>query len=320
MVNYNINLRKNELQIINYISTRADKRKKLQSIYQYVIKYTRLNNGHLIITNKKFYDMYKIHHYKMAADTFRKFLDLLTKFGLIIKKKYKNVNLFTVNREVEFNPSVFFGDEIPTFKPSIVPTPNPTKTVGITTFNDNEISPNSKLEYNNTIIIIDNTDVASVDNLNSKKLTAYEKAIEKNNKDLINPKELIELAINKLKEQGRYSKKIINRLKDKLKNKKNIVRKNVHYYLDAVIDDAIAFYEVGREKRALSIAIKKSKYSSAYNTKKKLATSTFANFTQREYDYDKLEMELLGWDDSINDENLEQSKNVGIDVHNFRIK
>ncbi|MDO4536383.1 MAG: hypothetical protein Q4B63_11345, partial [Clostridium perfringens] len=75
---YKIKLRANELEIINYISTRKDKRKRLQSIYQYVVKHTTLNNGYFMIKNKDFHDMYSRYHYKMKADTFRKLLDALT--------------------------------------------------------------------------------------------------------------------------------------------------------------------------------------------------------------------------------------------------
>lgn len=304
MANYKIKLKENELKIINYISTRDDKRKKLQSIYQYVIKHTLLNNGHLIKTNKEFHKMYTRYHYQMTADTFRKFLDLLTKFGLILKKKYKNVNIFTVNREAEFNLAVFLGDEMPTFEPNIIPTLNHRKAVDITTINNNEVLPNSNLNNNNTITIIDNTDITSISDNDLNKSSTYKKSIENNNKDLMKPKELIELSINKLKEINRHSKKIVDRLKYKLKNRTNIVRINADKYLDVVIADAIAYYEIGREKRALEIAIKKTKYSNSYNIKKNLATSTFANFTQRQYDYDKLEMQLLGWDTCDDDDDM----------------
>ena len=47
---------------------------------------------------------------------------------------------------------------------------------------------------------------------------------------------------------------------------------------------------------ALLIATKKAKYNSAYNLKKNKNMIATANFTQRQYDYDKLEAQLLGWD------------------------
>ena len=72
-------------------------------------------------------------------------------------------------------------------------------------------------------------------------------------------------------------------------------------FVISVIADAIAFYETGREKMALLIATKKAKYNSAYNLKKNKSMVATANFTQRKYDYDKLEKQLLGWDDSDDD-------------------
>ena len=52
---------------------------------------------------------------------------------------------------------------------------------------------------------------------------------------------------------------------------------------------------------ALLIATKKAKYNSAYNLKKNKSMVATANFTQRKYDYDKLEAQLLGWDTSDDD-------------------
>ena len=301
MANYKNILKQNELEIIKYISIREEKRRTLQSIYQYVIKHATLNNGQFIISNKDFHKMYSRYHTKMKADTFRKYLDLLTKFGLVIKNKFKNVNMFSVNRNIKFNPNIFFADKKTTFVPTFVPTQNFNQTVDITELKGNQDLPNTKYKLNNTITIIDNTVSETVVDNEIKKSLAYEKAIEKNNKDLVEPSELIELAISKLKEQGRRSKKIIARLKTKLENRTNVVRKNVDKYLNAVIADAIAFYETGREKMALLIATKKAKYNSAYNLKKNKSMIATANFTQRQYDYDKLEAQLLGWTDSDDD-------------------
>ena len=303
MANYKNILKQNELEIIKHISIREEKRRILQSIYQYVVKHTTLNNGQFIISNKDFHKMYSRYHTKMKADTFRKYLDLLTKFGLVIKNKFKNVNMFSVNRNIKFNPNVFFADKKPTFVPTFVPTQNFNQTVDITELKGNQDLPNTKYKLNNTITIIDNTVEPTVVDNKVKKSLAYEKAIEENNKDLVKPAELVQLAISKLKEQGRHSKKIIARLTSKLKNRTNVVRKNVDRYLDTVLADCIAFYETGREKIALLIATKKAKYNSSYNLKKNKSMVAAANFTQRKYDYDKLEKQLLGWDDS--DDNYE---------------
>ena len=301
MANYKNILKQNELEIIKYISIREEKRRTLQSIYQYVIKHATLNNGQFIISNKDFHKMYSRYHTKMKADTFRKYLDLLTKFGLVIKNKFKNVNMFSVNRNIKFNYNIFFADKKPAFVPAFVPTQNSNQTVDITELKGNQDLPNTKYKLNNTITIIDNTVESTVAGCKFKKSFAYKKACEENNKDLVKPAELIQLAISKLKEQGRHSKKIISRLKTKLENRTNVVRKNVDRYLNAVIADAIAFYETGRKKMALLIATKKAKYNSAYNLKKNKSMVATANFTQRKYDYDKLEKQLLGWDCSDDD-------------------
>lgn len=151
---------------------------------------------------------------------------------------------------------------------------------------------------NNNITIIDNTVSETVVDGSFEKSSAYEKACRENNKDLVEPKELIELAMSKLKEQRRHSKKIIARLKSKLENRTNVVRKNMDKYLDVVVADCIAFYEVERKNMSLLIAKRKNKLSNSYNAKK----NTGANFTQRKYDYDKLEKQLLGWDDENDDD------------------
>lgn len=298
MSSYNIKLKENELQIINYISTREDKRKKLQSIYQYVIKHTTLNGGHFIVSNKDFHDMYSRYHYKMKADTFRKFLDLLTKFGLIIKKKYKNVNVFTVNRGVKFNPSIFFESEVPNNVLDNIsysmPTPNIAESVDITSFQVDNDLPNNNIESKDSITIIDK---ANIQEKTYKKLTAYKLACIKNNKDTVPPIELVLNCIKKLKKQGKYSEKIINRIRKKLMFKLDVVRINMDKYLDVVVADAIAFYEVSRDKVSKIIATKKVIYDKVYNTKKNIATSNFDNFTQREYDYNALENYLLGYSD-----------------------
>lgn len=75
-------------------------------------------------------------------------------------------------------------------------------------------------------------------------------------------------------------------------NKMHIVRANANRYVETVVLDCIAKYEFNREMYAYTIAKNKNNYRLAYNKTK----STFANFNQRQYDFDKLEKQLLGWD------------------------
>ena len=292
MAEYKIRLKANELQIINYISIRRDKREKLQSIYQYIIKHVSLNEGCFVKTNKELYQMYTRYHYKMKADTFRKFLDSLTKFGLIIKKKYKNVNVFTVNRDAKLNlENLFFEDKMPTFVPTFVPTENIAESVGMTNFDGNSDDTQLQNIKKNYINIINNTsnDVAED---NYKNSLAYKKACEKNNKDTLAPVQLMVIALELLKSMKRRSEKLKSMIRNKLMNKMHIVRANANRYVETVVLDCIAKYEFNREMYAYTIAKNKNNYRLAYNKTK----STFANFNQRQYDFDKLEKQLLGWD------------------------
>ena len=302
---YKTILKQNELQVIENISYNKKTQSILQSIYSYMIKHTTLNNG---LFPKPLIDLYKMYiryHNKISCIYFRKLLKKLIDYKLVIVHKHRNINVYSVNRNVTYYSNNL--DEV-SQKVSY-------KKIA-TNVNTSSIEHNSSnteiLNINNTITIIDNTVSKTVADNKVKKSLAYEKACEENNKDLVEPVELIELAISKLKEQGRRSKKIIARLRTKLQNRTNVVRKNVDKYLNTVIADAIAFYEIGREKMALLIATKKAKYNSAYNLKKNKSMIATANFTQRKYDYDKLEAQLLGWDNSEDDCEIGVIKSVQI--------
>ena len=297
MAVYKTILKQNELQVIENISYNKKTQSILQSIYSYMIKHTTLNNGLFPKQLTALYKMYIRYHNKISCIYFRKLLKKLIDYKLVIVHKHRNINVYSVDRNVTYYSNNL--DEVSqkvSYKK--IATNVDTSSIEHNSSNTEILNIN-----NNTITIIDNTVSKTVADNKVKKSLAYEKACEENNKDLVEPVELIELAISKLKEQGRRSKKIISRLTSKLKNRTNVVRKNVDKYLNAVIADAIAFYETGREKIALLIATKKTKYNSAYNLKKNRNMIATANFTQRKYDYDKLEAQLLGLDTS--DDNYE---------------
>ena len=297
MAIYKTILKQNELQTIENISYNKKTQLILQSIYSYMVKHTTLNNGLFPKPLTALYKMYIRYHNKISCIYFRKLLKKLIDYKLVIVHKHRNINVYSVDRNVTYYSNNL--DEVSqkvSYKKIAINVD--TASVKHDSLNTEILNTN-----NNTITIIDNTVVPTEIKSKSEKSSAYEKAIEENNKDLVKPAELVQLAISKLKEQGRHSKKIIARLTSKLKNRTNVVRKNVDRYLDTVLADCIAFYETGREKMALLIATKKAKYNSSYNLKKNKSMVAAANFTQRKYDYDKLEKQLLGWDDS--DDNYE---------------
>lgn len=301
MAIYKTILKQNELQTIENISYNKKTQLILQSIYSYMVKHTTLNNGLFPKPLTALYKMYIRYHNKISCIYFRKLLKKLIDYKLVIVHKHRNINVYSVDRNV-----TYYSNNLDEVSQKVSQKVSYKKiATNVDTASVEHDSSNTEILNinNNTITIIDNTVEPTVADNEIKKSLAYEKAIEENNKDLVKPAELVQLAISKLKEQGRRSKKIIARLKTKLENRTNVVRKNVDKYLNAVIADAIAFYETGREKMALLIATKKAKYNSAYNLKKNKSMVATANFTQRQYDYDKLEAQLLGWD--ISDDNYE---------------
>ena len=299
MAIYKTILKQNELQAIENISYNKKTQLILQSIYSYIVKHTILNNGVFPKPLTALYKMYIRYHNKISCIYFRKLLKKLIDYKLVIVHKHRNINVYSVDRNV-----TYYSNNLDEVSQKVSQKVSYKKiATNVDTASVEHDSSNTEILNinNNTITIIDNTVSETVADNKVKKSLAYEKAIEKNNKDLVEPSELIELAISKLKKQGRRSKKIIARLKTKLENRTNVVRKNVDRYLDTVVADCIAFYETGREKMALLIATKKAKYNSTYNLKKNKSMVATANFTQRKYDYDKLEAQLLGWDDSDDD-------------------
>ena len=301
MAIYKTILKQNELQTIENISYNKKTQLILQSIYSYMVKHTTLNNGLFPKPLTALYKMYIRYHNKISCIYFRKLLKKLIDYKLVIVHKHRNINVYSVDRNV-----TYYSNNLDEVSQKVSQKVSYKKiAINVDTASVEHDSLNTEIlnTNNNTITIIDNTVVPTEIKSKSEKSSAYEKAIEENNKDLVKPAELVQLAISKLKEQGRHSKKIIARLTSKLKNRTNVVRKNVDRYLDTVLADCIAFYETGREKMALLIATKKAKYNSSYNLKKNKSMVAAANFTQRKYDYDKLEKQLLGWDDS--DDNYE---------------
>ena len=316
MAIYKTILKQNELQAIENISYNKKTQLILQSIYSYMVKHTTLNNGLFPKPLTALYKMYIRYHNKISCIYFRKLLKKLIDYKLVIVHKHRNINVYSVDRNV-----TYYSNNLDEVSQKVSQKVSYKKiAINVDTASVKHDSLNTEIlnTNNNTITIIDNTVVPTEIKSKSEKSSAYEKAIEENNKDLVKPIELIKAAINKLKKQGRYSKKIITRLETKLAKRNNINRKNMDKYLDVVVADAIAFYEVGREKMALLIATKKAKYSSAYNLKKNKSNIAIANFTQRKYDYDKLEKQLLGWDNSEDDCEIGVIKSVQIpDTANF---
>ena len=152
--------------------------------------------------------------------------------------------------------------------------------------------------YNNTNINNTNINNTNINNISSSKEEAGEKEEEDNtfNKDL---KTLMSFCNNvnyKLNKEKAKNILIAFGLDKVIKAITTIIStvnlnniKNYAGYLTATLKDM---------ETAKNVIIEnKIEPTTNSNTKQ----STFANFTQRQYDYDKLEAQLLGWDTSDDD-------------------
>ena len=286
---YNRNLTEQELNTLNYLKDNykifESTKLKMMSVYQYFIKHGADLKDGLKKSVKDIWDMYKRYHKEIKSlSSFRDIIYKLQDAKLIFIEKIGKVNIYHVRKFLQ-EPS-----EEPSEKPS---NKNCPQNVDMTSVHGNEQNTqiqNTKLNYIN--IINDTSHAENVANKDYKKSKAYLEACENNNKDTLAPVQLMVIALELLKSMRRRSEKLKSMIRNKLMNKMHIVKKNADKYVETVVLDCIAKYEFNREMYARTITKNKNNYRLAHNK----ANSTFANFTQRQYDYDKLEMQLLGWD------------------------
>ena len=118
-------------------------------------------------------------------------------------------------------------------------------------------------------------------------------------------KTIIEYSIDEIKEYllldnkynlfSNFRRRIIEPVIKELKEKELLDIYNVEYIKTGRKVTSIKFYVKDLEPRTYKFETKKD------FDKPKKEVSTFANFTQRKYDYDKLEKQLLGWVDDEED-------------------
>ena len=287
---YNRNLTEQELNTLNYLKDNykifESTKLKMMSVYQYFIKHGADLKDGLKKSVKDIWDMYKRYHKEIKSlSSFRDIIYKLQDAKLIFIEKIGKVNIYHVRKFLQ-EPS-----EEPSEKPS---NKNCPQNVDMTSVHGNEQNTqiqNTKLNYIN--IINDTSQDENVANKDYKKSKAYLEACERNNKDTLAPVELMNIAREILKEKRRRSERLISMIRKALMNKMTIARENARDYVETVVADKIAKYEIEREMYALAIAKNKNNYRLAYN---KANAPAKANFTQRKYDYDKLEKQLLGWE------------------------
>lgn len=291
---YKVQLTKDELNKFNFLQESykvfESTKLKMMSVYQYMIKHSADSIDGLIKSFSDFWKMYKRHHKEIKSKS--SFISIIYKLeaeGFIFIEKLGKVNIYHARKK-------FLNQDLKEELKENLKHENNPKSIDTTKVDDDDQDTQILNNKNNYINIINNTsnDVSQDDYKNS---LAYKKACEANNADTLAPVELMKIAYKILKEKRRRSEKLISMIRKALQDKLTIARINADKYVETVVADKIAKYEFNREMYALTITKNKNNYRLAHNK----ANSTFANFTQRKYDYDKLEAQLLGWDSSEDD-------------------
>ena len=285
---YTTNLTVKEITTINDLKDNYEifnsTKSNMMSVLSYLIKHgANLKKG-LRKSIKDIWNMYKRYHKEIKSiSNFKKIIYKLENAKLIFIEKIGKINVYHARKFLEVTEKV--TEEVTDKKVS--------ESIDITNVYDNLENTQIQNLNKNYINIINNTseDVANNDYKNS---LAYKKACEANKADTLAPVELVVIAKQILKEKRRRSERLVSMIRAKLFNKTHIVRANAKKYVETVVLDCIAKYEFNREMYALTITKNKNNYRAAYN---KSRNTNSANFTQRVYDYDKLEKQLLGWED-----------------------
>ena len=286
---YKVQLTKDELNKFNFLQESykvfESTKLKMMSVYQYMIKHSADSIDGLIKSFSDFWKMYKRHHKEIKSKS--SFISIIYKLeaeGFIFIEKLGKVNIYHARKK-------FLNQDLKEELKENLKHENNPKSIDTTKVDDDDQDTQILNNKNNYITIINNTsDDVTEDNY--KNSLAYKKACEANNADTLAPVELMKIAYKILKEKRRRSEKLISMIRKALQDKLTIARINADKYVETVVADKIAKYEFNREMYALTITKNKNNYRLAHNK----ANSTFANFTQRKYDYDKLEAQLLGWD------------------------
>ena len=185
MAKYKSILTEHEINILNNLKNEykiIDQTKlNMMSVLSYLIKYgANLQTG-LRKSMKDTWNMYKRYHKNIKSlSTFRDVIYKLKENNLISIAKKGKINIYYARNFMQ--NSIGNPSDNPLNK-------NSYQTVDMTDLKGNSLNTEILNINNNTITIIDNTVSETVADSKVKKSLAYEKAIEENNKDLVEPSE-----------------------------------------------------------------------------------------------------------------------------------
>lgn len=255
---YKIKITREEKEIIFNISNNNLTQKRLLSIYSQFLKYgADTSQGY----KQSFTEFFKVYRFNKLATTktyLKKLVYKLVDFKLLEVKKQGKFNVYFARRV-----SNIVSDKV-----------SDIKSAETCMNNSMECTPRGSQELSMKKSYI---------NINHDTVK-----IQTNNKELLTSSELCKIALDRLKDLGKRSNSIKLDLLRRLQGRTNVAKISCLSYIDTVIADAVSYYEFNREKYAIALVKNRMKY--------KCQKLSEPNFTQRNYDYEKLEKQLLGWD------------------------
>ena len=256
-------IEKNKLNMIE----RNNVRLKAMSIYSYIKKLIEENLNHISI--ERFIERFKRYHFNLSKSTLFEYLERLKSLDLITIKKLENKNLFSLfsgEKESIKNEDVkILHEQKPNEKP-----------------NEKKISTSVDIQGIEKNLYLPKYKILNNTNTN----TLYNTKTEEN----IAPIELVNIAKNIMKETGITSKVIVNMVVSKLRSCENINKSGMIKYIEKVIIEKVNKHNQVRAN--INSFFAKKHYA---KSNKKPEILDFTNYSQREYDYDDLEKQLLGW-------------------------
>lgn len=259
MINYKIKFTENEINIFNSKIDSDKTRSKIMSIYSYMIKNS--NENKLTISFSKFHKKYSRYHFNICLTYFKKLINRLEELQLISINKDNKCNTYFINRVTE---KVI----------EKVTDRNITESVETTTLECDSISPKTK---------IINKDIDKDISTKSEN-TDYNYFInsEKKCTSLVDVRAKAKELLKKYRVRNNSIQNYV--LITITKFYRNVTLRFLESYIIKLISKArTKYYADWNNAQAKKIAVNK--------------TLKCANFTQRNYDYDSLERQLLGWDE-----------------------
>lgn len=287
----NLRITPEEWIILNNNIECNNARAKVASVLNYLKKYIELNQGSFSKSLAKIHMFYSRSHFKFTLTHFKNIVNRLKDFGLIVIEKVKNRNVYTLPQEkkskinIKNYASINKNIDCNNFTVTKKVTKKVTKIKPSETIENIDLESNqekhrySDLENNNLPITYRNI-IAEL----KKSYKGIKKVFE-----VATKKELREIAevlfvANNVNSNTRRDKYIQYLVLRKIKfSQKQIKFSGAVNYIETILFEKMI--EVDSRDKEIPVWI---------TDERKLAPRA-ANFTQREYDWDLLEKQLLGW-------------------------